>query len=158
MKFVKAILEGDPVDVYGNGRMSRDFTYIDDLIEAIIRLSKVNPTEETRVTKDGVQDTLSPEAPFRVVNIGGGRPVGLEDFISTIEELTARPAKRNLLPMQQGDMVHTFASPDLLEALTGFVPATPLKVGLDQLVKWYTLNSSLFSAEKGHPFGSSEDA
>lgn len=136
-KFVSAIRRGDPIDIYGEGRMRRDFTYIDDLIEAIERLIVLAPGEENRVTEPGVCDTLSPQAPFRVVNIGGGQPVGLLDFIDTVETALGQRAIRNLLPMQKGDVPQTFASPTLLKALTGYVPQTDVTTGVRAFVDWY---------------------
>ncbi|RVP08203.1 NAD-dependent epimerase, partial [Sinorhizobium meliloti] len=117
-KFVDAIHNGRPIDIYGEGRMSRDFTYIDDLVESIVRLSHVPPSEENRVAPEKATDTLSRHAPFRVVNTGGGQPVELMTFVETVEKAVGRPAIHNMLPMQQGDVPRTFASPDLLEALT----------------------------------------
>ncbi|AHK03942.1 NAD-dependent epimerase [Rhizobium rhizogenes] len=137
IKFVDAISNGEPIDIYGQGNMSRDFTYIDDLVEGIVRLSQVIPSEENRVTEEGVTDTLSHHAPFRIVNIGGGQPVELMHFVETVEKTVGRPAIRNMLPMQQGDVPRTFASPDLLRALTGYVPQTPVEEGIKALVAWY---------------------
>lgn len=136
-KFTDALLNGRPIDVYGEGNMSRDFTYIDDLVEAIVRLLDVAPAEENRVTTKGVEDTLSKHAPFRVVNIGGGQPVELMRFVETVEAAVDRPPNRNLLPMQKGDVPRTFAAPDLLKALVGFVPTTPVETGVTEFVKWY---------------------
>ncbi|MCX5515484.1 UDP-glucuronate 5-epimerase [Kaistia algarum] len=133
-KFVSAILKGEPIEIYGEGRMSRDFTYVDDLVEAILRLVKVVPSELNRV--DGV-DTLSPEAPYRTVNIGGGQPVELMRFVETIEAALGRPAIRTMLPMQPGDVPRTFAAPQLLEALTGYRPSTPVDTGVVRFVDWY---------------------
>ncbi|WOS63757.1 NAD-dependent epimerase [Sinorhizobium fredii] len=136
-KFVDAILNGRPIDIYGEGRMSRDFTYIDDLVEGILRLSHVAPSEANRVGPDLAQDTLSGHAPFRVVNVGGGQPVDLMTFVETVERAVGRPAVRNMLPMQMGDVPRTYASPDLLEALTGFKPTMPVEEGVARFVEWY---------------------
>jgi UDP-glucuronate 4-epimerase len=136
-KFVAAILKGEPIDVYGGGAMRRDFTYVEDLVEAIVRLIPIAPDEANRVAADRARDTLSPQAPFRIVNIGGGQPVGLNDFIAVIERALGRDAVRTLLPMQKGDVPQTFASPALLEALTGYVPTTPIEVGVRRFVEWY---------------------
>ncbi|WP_018239207.1 NAD-dependent epimerase [Ensifer sp. BR816] len=136
-KFVDAILNGRPIDIYGEGRMSRDFTYIDDLVEGILRLSHVAPSEANRVGLDLAQDTLSRHAPFRVVNVGGGQPVDLMTFVETVERVVGRPAVRNMLPMQMGDVPRTYASPDLLEALTGFKPSMPVEEGVARFVEWY---------------------
>lgn len=136
-KFVDAIRHGRPIDIYGEGQMSRDFTYIDDLIEGIVQLSHIAPSEENRVSAGTAADTLSRHAPFRVVNIGGGQPVELMTFVETVEKAMGRPAIRNLLPMQQGDVPRTYASPDLLEALTGFKPSVPVEEGVARFVEWY---------------------
>lgn len=136
-KFTRAILDGDPLEIYGEGRMSRDFTYVDDLVEAVTRLVDVAPAEANRVEEPGVADTLSPVAPFRVVNIGGGQPVGLLAFVDAVEAAVGRPAHRVMLPMQPGDVPRTFASPALLGALTGYVPGTPLDAGVRAFVAWY---------------------
>lgn len=135
-KFVSAILKGEPIDIYGEGRMSRDFTFIDDLVEAVLRLVERAPQTGAPVGRAGV-DSLSPVAPFRVVNIAGGQPVGLLDFVETVEQAVGRPAIRNLLPMQAGDVPRTYASAALLEALTGYRPDTPLSVGVPAFVEWY---------------------
>lgn len=139
-KFVDAIDNGRPIDIYGEGRMSRDFTYIDDLVESIVRLSHIAPSEENRVAPEKATDTLSRHAPFRVVNTGGGQPVELMTFVETVEKAVGRPAIRNMLPMQQGDVPRTFASPDLLEALTGFKPSVSVEEGVARFVEWYEQN------------------
>ncbi|TCN30856.1 NAD-dependent epimerase [Sinorhizobium americanum] len=136
-KFVDAILNGRPIDIFGEGRMSRDFTYIDDLVEGILRLSHVAPCEANRVSPELAQDTLSRQAPFRVVNVGGGQPVELMTFVETVEKAVGRPAVRNMLPMQMGDVPRTYASPDLLEALTGFKPTIDVEEGVARFVEWY---------------------
>lgn len=136
-RFVSAILEDREIPVYGYGRMRRDFTYVDDLIEAVVRLIDRPPGGEDPVTADGVSDSRSAAGPFRTVNIGGGQPVGLEDFIAAIEAALGRPAKRLLLPMQPGDVPETFASPALLEALTGYRPRTGIDEGVARFVDWY---------------------
>jgi UDP-glucuronate 4-epimerase len=133
-KFVDNILNDRPIEIYGEGRMSRDFTYIDDLVEGIVRLMAAAPSEDNRV--DDV-DTLSPHAPFRVVNIGGGQPVELMRFVETVEAAVGKPAIRTMLPMQQGDVPRTFAAPDLLTALTGFKPSISVEDGVNRFVEWY---------------------
>ena len=136
-KFVDAVLDGRPIDVYGNGEMRRDFTYVGDLVEAIVRLIAAVPVEGQPVRQAGVRDTLSPVAPWRVVNIGGGQPVGLFDFIDAIETALGRRAKRNLMAMQKGDVPETHADPALLRALTGYVPSTGIAAGVESFVEWY---------------------
>jgi UDP-glucuronate 4-epimerase len=135
-KFVEAILHDRPIEIYGESKMSRDFTYIDDLVEAMVRLVSVVPAHDSARTSDAL-DSLSPAAPFRVVNIGRGKPVPLLDFIAAIEKKLGKPAKRKLLPMQQGDVADTFASADLLEKLTGYRPVTTIDAGIGAFVDWY---------------------
>jgi UDP-glucuronate 4-epimerase len=132
-KFVKAIAEGRPIDLYNHGDMSRDFTYAADLVEGIRRLIDVVPGT---VAVDG--DSLSPVAPFRIVNIGNGKPVPLADFVAAIEAAMGRPATRNLLPMQPGDVPATWADAGLIARLTGSpLPQTPLSQGVRAFVDWY---------------------
>jgi UDP-glucuronate 4-epimerase len=133
-KFVKAMIEEREIEIYGEGKMSRDFTYIDDLVDSIIDLSRIFPAEDNRVAD---VDTLSRQGPFRVVNIGGGQPAGLLDFVEIIERVMGKPAKRRMLPMQKGDVPRTYASPDLLVALTGRKPETGLDEGVKAFVEWY---------------------
>ena len=133
-KFVDATLKGKPIDVYGEGRMSRDFTFIDDLVESIVRLVPVIPE---RGASTDATDTLSPAAPYRVVNIGGGAPIELTKFIDAIEAKLGRKAIRNLMPMQPGDVRDTFASADLLGKLTGYRPETKIEEGVGKFVDWY---------------------
>ena len=138
-KFTRGIIDGTPIDVYNHGQMERDFTYIDDLVEAISRLVAVPPaTAASRPANSPVADALlSPAAPFRVVNIGGGRPTSLLSFIEEIERAVGRPSRRNLMEMQPGDVVRTYASSDALEALIGYRPSTPVAVGVKAFVDWY---------------------
>jgi UDP-glucuronate 4-epimerase len=135
-KFVDAIEKGRPIELYGEGRMSRDFTYVDDLIEAMVRLVPCVPG--TSAFGEAVPgDSLSPIAPFRVVNVGRGAPVELLDFVEAIETALGRKATRNLLSMQPGDVLATFASADLLERLTGYRPGTEIAGGVGKFVEWY---------------------
>ena len=133
-KFTDAILNGRPIDVYGQGQMARDFTYVEDLVEAIVRLADVIPNESNRA--DGV-DTLSKVAPFRVVNIAGGTPTPLMEFIDTIEASLGQKAQLNMMEMQPGDVPRTFADPSLLRALTGYTPATSVQDGVAAFARWY---------------------
>lgn len=135
-KFTRAILEGQPIEVYNRGEMKRDFTYIDDLIESIMRLIEAVPQRPAEgIVPEG--DSLSPVAPWRVVNIGNGQPVQLTDFIAAIEEATGRRAQRNLMPMQPGDVPATWADTALLRRLTGEAPQTPVTEGVASFVAWY---------------------
>lgn len=136
-KFVAAMEKDEPIEVYGKGEMRRDFTYIDDLVEAIVRLLPAIPREGGPVAVPGGADSLSPVAPWRSVNIAGGEPTGLLPFIDAIEAVLGKPADRRLLPRQPGDVVETFASPALLTALTGYCPQTPLATGVAAFVEWY---------------------
>jgi len=128
-KFARKILERKPIDVYNFGDMERDFTYIDDLVTAVLKLSE-------QVPKNG-EKSVSPVAPWRVVNIGNSRPVKLLDFISTLENALGLESKRNYLPIQPGDVVATWADVSLLRELTGFVPNTDLSVGLRKFADWF---------------------
>lgn len=132
LKFASAIDQGRPLDVYNRGDMVRDFTYVEDLAEAVVRLADVAPG-----TKPVEGDSLSPVAPWRVVNIGLGEPVKLMDFIAEIERAMGKPAILNLLPMQPGDVPATKASAALLRCLTGYAPSTPVSVGVPAFVRWY---------------------
>lgn len=132
-KFVDAMLAGRPIELYGRGEMRRDFTYVDDLVEAIVRLVDQVPQPGRPVEGD----SLSPVAPWRVVNIAGGEPVGLNEFVACIEAAIGRRAERHLLPMQPGDMRETHADHRLLVALTGYRPSTPLADGVRAFVDWY---------------------
>jgi UDP-glucuronate 4-epimerase len=132
--FVAAILDGRPIDVYGQGKMSRDFTYVDDIVEALVRLIDVVPAAGERTA---TTDSLSGAAPWRVVNIGNGAPVKLMDFVAAIEKHVGRKAKINMKPMQKGDVVDTNANTDLLESLTGFRPRTSIDDGVKAFVDWY---------------------
>lgn len=137
-KFVSAIERDEPIDVYGEGHMQRDFTYIDDLVEALTRLIPLPPIKDNPLDVTGGTDSLSPVAPWRSINIGGGQPVGLLPFIDTVEASLGKKAQRHLLPMQQGDVVQTHATPALLKALTGFVPSTSIESGVAAFVDWYS--------------------
>jgi len=132
-KFVKAILAGQPIDVYNHGDMLRDFTYVDDLVKAVDLLLHRPPVEGQPFEGD----SLSPVAPWRVVNIGAGSPCRLLDFISEIERCLGRSAERNFMPNQPGDVPATFADASLLERLTGYRPDTPPRVGVQAFCDWY---------------------
>lgn len=131
-KFTRAILAGEPIDVYNNGDMVRDFTFIDDLAESIVRLIDAVPGD---TPVEG--DSLSPAAPFRIVNIGAGRPTPLMDYIAAAEKALGRTAIKNFLPMQAGDVPATEASSDLLRRLTGYAPSTTPEEGVAAFVRWY---------------------
>ena len=133
-KFTKGIIKGEPIDIYNNGEMYRDFTYIDDIVKGIIDLTSVPPKEEKNIDKN---DSLSPVAPFRIVNIGNSNQVKLLDFVEAIENYLGKKAIRNYMPMQQGDVSATWANTDLLKKLTGYAPKTDIKVGIKEFIDWY---------------------
>ena len=132
-KFTRAILKGDPIDVYNNGEMRRDFTYIDDLVTAILGLAECPPGD----VPVGDHDSLSPVAPFRTVNIGASQPVALMDFIQAIEKAIGREARKNMMGMQPGDVPATWAETRLLRDLTGVEMTTDVETGVKRFVEWY---------------------
>lgn len=135
-KFVDAILEDRPIDIYNNGDMYRDFTYIDDLVHGIRLLIDAVPERPA----DGVVpsgDSLSPVGPFRVVNIGNSDKVRLLDFVDAIEDCLGKKAVRNYMPMQMGDVPATWADASLLQTLTGYRPQTDFRDGIARFVSWF---------------------
>jgi UDP-glucuronate 4-epimerase len=136
-KFTDAILKGEPIKVHGNGDMRRDFTFVEDLVRAALLLAEIPPSEENRINTPTIQDSLSQAAPYRIVNIGRGEPIGLLPFIEAIEQSLGKKALREILPMQMGEMQRTFAQTDLLQALTGYLPDTSLDTGVRAFVSWY---------------------
>ncbi len=135
-KFTKAIFEGRPIDVYNHGKMRRDFTYIDDIVQGVVR------TSDRVAEPDPAFDPARPNpgrssAPWRVYNIGNHTPVELGRFIEIIEEVVGKKAAKNYLPMQDGDVVATFADVEDLQRDVGFAPATPLEEGIERFVAWY---------------------
>lgn len=133
-RFAEAISSDQPISIYGEGRMRRDFTYVDDVVTAIDRLIGVAPVQGQPVS---AVDSLSPVAPWRVVNIAGGRPVELMRFVSAIERAMGREAKKELLPMQPGDVTETAADVGLLRALVGDVPQTEVEDGVRAFCEWF---------------------
>lgn len=140
--FTKSILEGKPIDVYNFGNMRRDFTYVEDVVRAIQLLMECIP-EPPKNGQVPAGDSLSPVAPFRLVNIGNSTPVQLAEFINAIEEATGKTAMRNLLPMQQGDVPATWADTSLLAKLTGYKPETSVRDGVRRFVEWYRTHYNL---------------
>lgn len=136
-KFARNILEGKPIDIYNNGEMWRDFTYVDDLVRGIAGLINAVPQRPEKPDDISTGDSLSPAAPFRVVNIGNSDKVRLLDFIEAIEDEIGTKAIRNYLPMQQGDVPATWADASLLHSLTGYKPQTPFREGVARFVRWY---------------------
>jgi UDP-glucuronate 4-epimerase len=134
-KFTRAILAGEPIDIYNHGVMQRDFTYIDDLVNGIRLLIDAVPPKDGAARSD--HDSLSPVAPYRIVNIGNGQTVQLGDFIAAIEAACGREAIRNLMPMQPGDVPATWADNRLLVDLTGYTPTTSVQDGIARFVAWF---------------------
>jgi len=136
-KFTESIIKGNQIDIYNNGEMYRDFTYIDDIVKGIKLLIDVTPKNESSKINIYKNDSLSSVAPFRIVNIGNSKKVKLLDFIDTLEFCLDKKAKRNYMPMQKGDVHSTWANTDLLKKLTGFYPKTDFKKGIKKFVEWY---------------------
>ena len=134
--FTKAILDGRPIDVFNHGNMVRDFTYIDDIVEGVIRVvdrpAEINPAFDATNPDPGTSN-----APYRVFNIGNSQPTPLNDYIEALEEALGKKAERNYLPMQPGDVPATAANTDELDAWVGFKPDTPVKEGVKRFVEWY---------------------
>ncbi len=136
-KFTKGILAGEPIDIYNHGDMSRDFTYVEDLVRGIRLLIDCPPPRPGSAETPIAGDSLSPVAPYRVVNIGNSQKVRLMEFIEAIEHETGKKAVRNYMPMQIGDVPATWADASLLQTLTGYQPQTDFRHGVAQLVRWY---------------------
>ncbi|MEZ9328007.1 protein CapI [Vibrio breoganii] len=135
-KFTKAILNGDEIDVYNNGDMQRDFTYIDDIVEGIIRIQDVIPeTNNDWSVEAGSPATSS--APYRVFNIGHGSPVKLMEYIEALEDALGIEAKKNFMPMQPGDVYATYADTEDLFKATGYIPQVKVKEGVKAFADWY---------------------
>lgn len=135
-KFTKAIVEGKRIDVYNHGKMRRDFTYIDDIAEAIVRLQDVIPqTDPSWTVETGSPATSS--APYRVYNIGNSSPVELMDYISALEKALGKEAQKNMLPIQPGDVLETSADTSALYEAIGFKPHTSVEEGVKRFVEWY---------------------
>src|SRR3989339_998488 len=134
--FTRAILEGRPIDVFNEGRMERDFTYIDDIVEGVARIMERIPAPDAAWNSAHPDPAIS-FAPYRLYNIGNNRPVALMDFIAILEGHLGREAKKNFLPMQAGDVPATFADVDDLMADADFKPATPIEEGIGRFVAWY---------------------
>ncbi len=134
--FTKAISEGRPIDVFNHGRMKRDFTYIDDIIEAVVRVIDKTPAPDPGWSGDR-PDPSSSYAPYKLYNIGNNNPVELIRFIEVIEDCLGRKAVKNFLPMQPGDVPATYADIEDLMRDAGFRPSTPIEEGLKSFVEWY---------------------
>lgn len=134
--FTKAIQEDRPIDIFNDGKMMRDFTYIDDIVEGVVRVMEHIPVPNTAWHGDH-PDASSSFAPYRLYNIGNSQPVALMDFIAALEKQLGRQARKNFLPMQPGDVPATFADVDGLAADIKFKPATTIEEGIKHFVKWY---------------------
>lgn len=134
--FTKAILAGRPITVFNQGRLQRDFTYIDDIVEGVVRLCDVVPQPDPNWNALA-PDPSSSSAPYRVYNIGNSQPISLDRFIAAIEQATGRAAQREYLPMQPGDVEATAADVTALEQAVGFKPATSIETGIARFVEWY---------------------
>jgi UDP-glucuronate 4-epimerase len=135
-KFTAAILEGKPIDVYNHGQMRRDFTYIDDIVEGVVRVMKRVPTGDASWSSDA-PDPGSSRAPYRIYNIGNHSPVELMTLIRELETVLGRKAEMRMLPMQPGDVLATYADVKDLSEDVGFRPDTPIRTGLERFVAWY---------------------
>jgi UDP-glucuronate 4-epimerase len=134
--FTRAILEGRPIDVFNHGEMERDFTYVDDIVEGVVRILDAVPAADSSVNM--LQpDPATSYAPYRLYNIGNNRPVKLTVFIELLEQALGRKAMKRLLPMQPGDVPATYADIERLRRAVGFVPSTPLEEGIARYVAWY---------------------
>jgi len=136
-KFAEAIIDGRPIDIYNHGNMYRDFTYVDDLVRGIRLLIDAVPERLESAAEIPKGDSLSPVAPYRIVNIGNSDKVKLLDFIEAIEDALGIKAKRNYMDMQIGDVPATWANAELLKTLTGYSPKTDYREGIAAFVKWY---------------------
>jgi len=132
-KFVKNILEDKPIDVYNYGKMERDFTYIDDIVEGVVRVIDKAPSENP----NWQGELNSSTAPYKIYNIGRGKPVKLMDFIEAIEKELGKEAKKNLLPMQPGDVASTYADTSELQRDFGYKPSVDVKEGIKRFISWY---------------------
>lgn len=135
-KFTKAMIAGKSIDVYNYGKMKRDFTYIDDIAEAIVRLQDVIPQVDTEWTVENGSPATS-SAPYRVYNIGNSSPVELMDYITALEEALGIEAEKNMMPIQAGDVLETSADTQALYEVIGFKPETSVKKGVANFVEWY---------------------
>lgn len=134
--FTKAILEGKPIDVYNHGKMKRDFTYVDDIVEGIVRLIPTVPKGE-KSWNGATPDAASSFAPYRLYNIGNNSPVELMHFIEVIEDKIGKKAVKNLLPIQEGDVPETYADVEALTEAVGFKPSTSIETGIGNFISWY---------------------
>ena len=135
-KFTKNILEDKPIDIYNKGAMVRDFTYIDDIIESLVRVVE-HPAKPNPLWSSQKPDPASSNAPYQIFNIGNSQPMQLMDFVSALEKALAKTAQKNFCDMQAGDVPMTYADTQRLEQAIGFKPNTPVQEGIDRFVEWY---------------------
>jgi len=135
-KFTKSIIEGHPIDVYNNGKMMRDFTYVEDIVESITRLIE-KPSQPNKEWSGDQPDSGTSYAPYNIYNVGNNRPLNLIDFISSIEEKVGKKAIKNFLPIQAGDVPITYADVEDLYKKINFRPQTSIKEGVGKFVEWY---------------------
>jgi UDP-glucuronate 4-epimerase len=135
--FTKAILEGKPIDVFNYGRMQRDFTYIDDIVEGVVRVIDRIPAPDSKWSGEAPDPSTS-YAPYKIYNIGNNNPVELTHFIEVLEDCLGKKAEKNLLPIQAGDVPATYADVDDLIKDVGFKPSTSIEEGIRKFVEWYT--------------------
>ncbi len=134
--FTKAILEGRPIDVFNNGEMKRDFTYIEDIVTGVLKVLDNPPQGNSKWSGENPDPSSSP-APYKIYNIGNNSPVNLMDYIGAIEKALGREAEKNFLPMQAGDVPATWANVDDLVSDLGYAPSVEVEEGVDRFVKWY---------------------
>ncbi len=134
--FTKAILEGKPIDVFNHGKMRRDFTYIDDIVEGVIRTSD-HTAQPNPAWNSDAPDPATSKAPYRIYNIGNNNPVELMHLIETLEKALGRTAEKRMLPLQMGDVPATYADVEALVQDVGFAPQTPIETGVQRFVEWY---------------------
>jgi UDP-glucuronate 4-epimerase len=134
--FTKAILAGEPINVFNHGDMSRDFTFVGDVVEGIVRLLEHAPQADATFDAESPASDIS-DCPYRVYNIGNNAPVGLMDMVTTLEACLGQEAEKNFMPMQKGDVKATWADASALVDAVGYQPATPLSVGVKAFVDWY---------------------
>ena len=136
--FTDAIFKGEPINIFNNGDMYRDFTYVDDIVNGIISILPLIPNKNLNWDKQKL-DTGSSCAPFQIFNIGNNKPVSLEKFINTIEDISGKKAIKNYLPMQDGDVYSTCANIDRLKIAANYEPKVEIKEGLTNFINWYKI-------------------
>jgi UDP-glucuronate 4-epimerase len=134
--FTKAIIAGETIDIFNHGNMIRDFTYVDDIVEGVIRVTDATPAPNPAYDRVAA-DPATSHAPYRVFNIGNNNPVQLMEFVEAIEEAVGKPARKNLMDIQPGDVPSTYADVSALQEAVGFKPATPVREGIRRFVAWY---------------------